>query len=110
MKSVYRVFAYLVAAGVLLQAAAVAYGFFAMVKYIDDGGTVDKSTTTFPGVVGLEIHGIGGTIIVPFIALVFLILSFFAKVPGGVKWGLIVFITTVVQVALGLFAHTVPIL
>ena len=43
--------------------------------------------------------------IVPAIALLFLISSFFAKVPGGIKWALIVFGVTVVQVALGLFAH-----
>jgi heme A synthase len=109
MKSAYRVFAYLVAAGVMVQAASVAYGFFAFGKYIDDGATVDKSTTTFPGDVGLEIHGIGSLVVLT-IALVLLILSFFAKVPGGIKWGLIVFITAVVQVGLGILAHTLPIL
>jgi heme A synthase len=109
MKSVYRVFAYLVAAGVMVQAASVAYGFFAFGKYIDSGATVDKSTTTFPGDVGLEIHGIGSLVVLA-IALVLLILSFFAKVPGGITWGLIVFITAAVQVALGILAHTLPVL
>ena len=45
--------------------------------------------------------------VVPVIALLFLISSFFAKVPGGIKWALFVFLATVVQVALGLFAHSI---
>ena len=49
----------------------------------------------------------GGIFIVPLIALLFLISSFFAKVPGGIKWSLIVFGLTVLQVALGLFSHEV---
>jgi heme A synthase len=109
MKSVYRVFAYLVAAGVMVQAASVAYGFFSLGKYIDSGATVDKSTTTFPGDIGLAIHGIGSMVVLAF-ALIFLILSFFAKVPGGIKWGLIVFITAVVQFGLGIAAHSVSLL
>ena len=36
-----------------------------------------------------------------------MISSFFAKVPGGIKWALFVFLATVVQVALGLFAHSI---
>jgi heme A synthase len=109
MKNVYRVFAYLVAAGVMVQAASIAYSFFSLGNWVDGGGTFDKSSTTFPGIVGLEIHGIGSLVVLA-IALIFLILSFFAKVPGGIKWGLIVFITAVVQVALGIAAHSVSIL
>lgn len=108
MRSAFRVLAYLIALGVAIQAAAVAYGFFALGKYIESGATVDKSTTSFPGDSGLAIHGIGGTIAVPALALLFLVSSFFVKLPGGVRWGLIVFVTTVVQVALGLFAHSIP--
>ena len=110
MKQVYRVLAYVIAALVAVQAAAVAYGFFALGKYIEAGNTVDQSTQTFPGDIGLMLHGIGGTIAIPAVALILLILSFFAKIPGGVKWALIVFLTVVVQVALGLFAHAVPLL
>ena len=55
---------------------------------------------------GMLVHGIGGIMVLPIIALLFLISSFFAKVPGGIKWALIVFGVTVVQVALGLFAHS----
>jgi len=36
---------------------------------------------------------------------VFLIVSFFAKVPGGVKWAALVLLAVVVQVALGIYGH-----
>ena len=45
--------------------------------------------------------------VIPVIALLLLISSFFAKVPGGIKWALIVFGVTIVQVALGLFSHEI---
>lgn len=108
MKQVYRVLAFLVAAGVMLQAASVAYGMFGLLKWIDQGGTLDKATELTPdlgGYTGFSLHATGGIFIVPAIALLFLISSFFAKVPGGIKWALIVFGLTVLQVALGLFAH-----
>ena len=108
MKQVYRVLAFAIAALVALQAAVLAYGVFSLAKFIDEGNSVDKSTETFPGVVGLVAHNIGGTMLIPAVALLLLICSFFAHVAGGVKWALIVFVTMVVQVGLGLFAHSVP--
>ena len=51
------------------------------------------------------IHGINGLMIIPLIALIFLIVSFFAKIPGGVRWAAIVFGLVVLQVLLGMFGH-----
>jgi hypothetical protein len=110
MKQAYRVLAYLVAAGVVMQAAAIAYAMFGLFKWIEHGGTIDQSTQPTPdlgGYTGFTLHGMGGVFIVPAIALLFLISSFFAKIPGGIKWALIVFGVTVLQVALGLFAHEI---
>ena len=110
MKMVYRVLALLIALGVMLQAAAVAFGMFGMLKWIEGGGTLDKSTELTPalgGYVGFNWHATAGIMVIPVIALLLLISSFFAKVPGGIKWALIVFGVTVVQVALGLFSHAI---
>jgi hypothetical protein len=110
MKQAYRVLAFLVAAGVMLQAAAVAYGMFGLLKWVENGGTLDQSTELTPdlgGYTGFSLHATGGIFIVPLIALLLLISSFFTKVPGGIKWALIVFGLTVLQVALGLFSHEV---
>jgi heme A synthase len=108
MQQVYRVFAYLIAAGVAVQAAAIAYGVFGLIKWVERGGTLDQSVEPGPelgGYVGFLTHLTAGIFVIPLIALLFLIFSFFAKIPGGIKWALIVFGLTVLQVALGLFAH-----
>jgi hypothetical protein len=110
MKRVYRVLAFLVAAGVAIQAASVAYAMFGLLKWVEGGGTLDQSTELTPGLggyTGFSWHATGGIFILPVIALLLLISSFFAKVPGGIRWALIVLGVTVLQVALGLFAHSV---
>jgi hypothetical protein len=113
MKTVYRVLGFLIGALVFVQAAAVAYGFFGLGKWIENGGVADKAfvesqSSSFTGEAGLAIHGIFGTMVIPIVALLFLISSFFAKIPGGIVWALIVLGTVIVQVLLGLFAHSVP--
>ena len=110
MKQVYQVLAYLAAAGVAVQAASIAYGMFGLIKWIEGGGTLDQSTELTPalgGYTGFSWHAMGGMFVLPAISLLFLISSFFAKVPGGIRWALIVLGVTVLQVALGLFSHSV---
>ena len=110
MKQVYRVLAFLIAAGVALQAASIAYGMFGLIKWIEEGGTLDQSTQLTPalgGYTGFSWHATGGIFVISVISLLFLISSFFAKVPGGIRWALIVLGVTVLQVALGLFSHSV---
>ena len=110
MKQVYRVLAFLVAAGVAVQAAAVSYGMFGLLKWVEGGGTLDQSTELNPalgGYTGFLWHAQAGIFVLPVISLLLLISSFFAKVPGGIRWALIVLGVTVLQVALGLFSHSV---
>jgi len=110
MKQVYRILAFLIAAGVAIQAASIAYGMFGLIKWIEEGGTLDQSTELTPalgGYTGFSWHATGGIFVISVISLLFLISSFFAKVPGGIRWALIVLGVTVLQVALGLFSHSV---
>ncbi len=110
MRNVYRVLAYLVAFGVAVQASAVAYGMFGLIKWIEGGGTLDQSTELTPalgGYTGFNVHGTVGMMVMPVIILLFLISSFFAKVPGGVRWALFVLLAGIVQIALGLFSHAI---
>ena len=90
MKQVYRVLAFLIAAGVALQAASIAYGMFGLIKWIEEGGTLDQSTQLTPalgGYTGFSWHATGGIFVLSVISLLFLISSFFAKVPGGIEVG-----------------------
>lgn len=114
MRSVYRVLAFLIALEVLVQGMAIAYALAAMGHWVDKGGgTVDKAlfdndNADFPGIGGFATHGINGTMIIPILVLLFLIVSFFAKVPGGVRRALVIFGLIVLQVFLGIFSHDVP--
>lgn len=115
MKSTYRVLAYLVAFGVVVQAMAMVYAVAGQGKWIMEGNVMDKSIIegrefVFPEVLGYAVHGINGTMVVPLIALALLIISFFAKVAGGVKWAGLVLLLVVVQVFLGIAGHSVPFL
>jgi hypothetical protein len=111
MKMVYRVLAYLISLGVALQAAAVAIGFFGLAAWVENGGVLDKAgmesqTISFGGLWGLEFHGTVGIMVIPALGLLLVISSFFTKVRGAVTWALIVLGCIVVQIALGLFAHS----
>jgi heme A synthase len=46
--------------------------------------------------------------IIPIVALLLLISSFFAKVPRGALWALGVLMLVVLQITLGLAGHSVP--
>lgn len=114
MRTVYKVLAFVVAGLVVVQAAAIAFAVFGLFAWVQQGGTLDasnmgpESSVAFPGVVGFMIHGMFGTMVIPVVALLLLISSFFAKTAGAVRWGVIVFVTTAVQVVLGMAAHGVP--
>jgi hypothetical protein len=111
MRTTYRALAWLIALEVAVQAAAMVYAIAGLGIWVDqDGGVLDKAAfeseeSLFPEMIGFFVHGVNGMMVIPALALVFLVLSFFAKVPSGVKWAGFVFVAVIVQVALGLFGH-----
>jgi heme A synthase len=115
MRKAYRVLAYLIAAEVAVQAMAMVYGIAGLDKWISDGGVFDMATrqnddSAFPEAVGFMIHGINGSLIIPVLALALLVLSFFAKVPNGVRWAGLVLLLVVIQINLGFAGPGVPLL
>ena len=119
MRAVYRVFAFVVAAEVAIQAALVVWGDAGLGLYVDQVGVVDKSTfesafeggpLPFPEFLGLLLHGLNGLIIIPACALLLLLSSFFAKVPRGIVLALAVLGLVVLQASLGLGGHAVSFL
>ena len=113
MRTVYRVLAWIVAVEVLVQAAAISYAIFGLGKWIQDGGVLDKSVmesqvSAFPQEVGFMVHGLNGMMVVPVVALLFLVVSFFAKVPRGVALAGAVAGLVVLQVLLGMFGPGIP--
>jgi heme A synthase len=107
MKTVYRVLAYAIAALVAVQAAAIGYAVFAQLHFIEGGGTLDGATIeSAPGTGAFILHAINGYGVL-LAALALLIISFFAKIPQGVRWAVIVLVCTVLQIALGALSRLV---
>jgi hypothetical protein len=107
MRKAYQAFAALIAICVILQATWIALATFLLIGDLDDGKTIDKS---YDGNWADALHGIFGTAIIPLLAILLLIVSFFAKIPGGSKWAGFVFLAVVVQIALAFLAFAVPVL
>jgi hypothetical protein len=115
MRPAFKYLAYLIPVLVLVQAAAIAWAVFGLGHWIDGGGTLDKAamesnTFHFGEERGFMIHGINGQMVIPLISIVVLVLSFLAKVPGGTKWAAILLVDVIVQVVLGMTAHSAPVL
>jgi len=115
VRSVYKVLAYVLAAEVVIQAMAMVYAVAGQGRWVMEGGVLDKAVLesrehVFPEVLGYTIHGVNGAIVIPLLALLLLVFSFFAKVPGAVKWAAIVFLLVVVQATLGIGGHSIPFL
>jgi hypothetical protein len=117
MRTAYKVLAYLVAAGVAVQAMVMVWAIAGLGKWVDGGGVFDKSVIEgsmesgampFPEVLGILVHGVNGIFVIPALALAMLIVSFFTKVPGAIKWAAIGFLLVVVQTQLGFLGHDFP--
>jgi hypothetical protein len=106
MRATYRVLAGLVSVGVLVQAMAIGVGWFTALKDLDGGLVIDKN---YDGNWGHSVHSIVGSIIIPLLAILLLIVSFFAKVDGGVKWALYVFGLVALQLAFAFAAFAAPV-
>src|SRR4029453_14257647 len=114
MRTAYKVLAYLVAAEVAVQAMVMVWAVAGLGKWVEGGGVFDKSvmesdgTPPFPEVLGILVHGINGFFVIPALALLLLIVSFFTKVRGAIKWAVIVFVLVVVQGQIGFLGHEFP--
>jgi hypothetical protein len=113
MRTVYKVLAYLIAAEVVVQAAMMVYAIAGLGKWVDGGGVFDKAVmesdqAPFPEISGLVVHGINGSIVIPALALLLLVFSFFTRLGGAVKAAGLVLGLVVVQANLGFAGHAVP--
>lgn len=113
MRSAYKYLAGAIPVLVAVQAAAIAFAFFGLGKWIEDGGTLDKAAMededlTFTGVLGFMVHGINGQMVIPLVAIILLIVAFFAKIPGGVKWAAFILLDVIVQIAFAFGAFGAP--
>ncbi|WP_258804120.1 hypothetical protein [Pseudarthrobacter sp. NS4] len=113
MRRFYSVIAWIIAGGVVVQAASIAFGLGGMGHYIQGGGVIDKALVesrqaTFTGDLGFPIHGIVGGMVIPIAAIVLVIVAFFVKVRGARKWAAIVLFLVALQITLGYSITDMP--
>lgn len=113
MRAAYKYLAYAMGICVLVQAAAIAWAVFGLWHWVDGGGRLTKSVmdsgeSHFDEELGFMIHGFMGMPVIPVVGLVLLVVAFFAKVSGGVKWAGMLFGGVVIQVASGYISFGAP--
>ena len=111
MRRTYSVIAWIIAGGVVVQAASIAFALGGIGRYVQDGGVIDKALVesrqaTFTGDLGFPIHGIVGGMVIPLAAVALLIVAFFVKTRGarlrGARlWAGIVLALVALQITLG---------
>ena len=114
MRKTYSVIAWIIAGGVVVQAASIAFAFGGIGRYVQDGGVIDKALVesrqaTFTGDLGFPIHAIVGGMVIPLAAVALLIIAFFVKARGARKWAGIVLALVALQITLGTHRrHALP--
>ena len=118
MRKAHQILAGILAAEVVIQAMAIAFALAGLGHWIDkDGGELNKAVIDswddnppdWTGAVGFPIHGMNGMMLIPLIAIVFLVVSLLANktLPGAAQRGSILFGMVALQVFLGLTLHDV---
>jgi len=105
VKATYRVLAGLVSVLVAVQAAAIASGTFGVLHSVDDGTPFTESTDANAGQI---VHS-AGAMAIALVAVLLLVVSFFARIEDGVKWAGFVFLSVVVQWVAAILAFGAPV-
>jgi len=113
MRATYKVLAHTIAGLVVIQAAAVALAMFGLLYWVGEEKKtltptiVNDRSADFSGAVGFAIHSFGA-MAVALLAIVLLIVSFFAKFDGAVKWAGFVFLAVLLQWVFAIVAFGAP--
>lgn len=116
MRTIYRALAYLVCGLVVVQAASHAWTSAGIGLWVSNGGVMDQSVMEsseappFPEALGFMIHAMNGMLLIPLVSLALLVVGLLVRDGTALKWAGIVLALVLVQVALGLFGHGMPLL
>ncbi|VXC26504.1 conserved membrane hypothetical protein [Microbacterium sp. 8M] len=116
MRWVYVVLAWLVAAGVFVQAGSLAFAHVGLDNYIDHGGSVDSAfveasqagSVSVIGDAGFATHAANGMMVLPVLALLLLISSFFVRGKSAKLWALLVVALIALQITVAFTMFDMP--
>lgn len=117
MRATYLWLARIIAILVVVQAMTIVFAVSGLFNWIaDKGGALDASVLkswdetppTFTGAIGHFIHLMSGERLIPALALLLVIVAFFAKVSQGVAIALALFVLVLAQTFSGLYAQGMP--
>jgi hypothetical protein len=117
MRAAYLWLARLISLMIVVQAMTITFAVAGLFHWITTGGGVvddsvvkgwDQNPPTFEGAIGHFIHLMAGERVIPPLALLLLIVAFFAKVSKGVVIALVLFALVVLQTVSGLYADGMP--
>ncbi len=107
MTGTYKFLAYAIAVLVVVQAGAIAWAFFGVTDWVtNSNGVIDKAylecedcESIGAAEWGFAIHAFfNGIVLIPLLSLVLLLVSFFAKVDGGIRLALVIVGLVVLQI------------
>lgn len=113
MRRTYTTLAWIVAGGVVVQAAAIAFAFGGVLNRVQRGDVIDKAVvesggSAGHGELGFWIHGLVGGVVIPMVAVALLVVSFLVRARGARLWATVVLAAVVLQVVLGFSLTDVP--
>ena len=117
MRTTYLMLARLLALLVVVQAMTAVFAMAGLFNWITEKGGVlddsvykswDETPPTFTGAIGIPIHTQTGQIVIPLVALLLLIVAFFAKVPRGVTIAVVIVVLVALQILAGINASNMP--
>jgi hypothetical protein len=111
MRTSYRVIAWIIAALVAVQAAAIVFAISGLFAFIDGGGVVDGELDgeAIPEGVGIFVHATIGGYALPLLALVLLILSFFTRTRRAIWTAVALLVLMLLEVMLGYSGWSSPV-
>ncbi|HUS22252.1 MAG TPA: hypothetical protein VMZ66_09605 [Aeromicrobium sp.] len=117
MRAAYLWLARLIAVLVVVQAMTIVFAVSGLFNWITEkGGSLDASVVkswddtppTFTGAIGHLLHVEVGEKLMPALALLLLIVAFFAKVSQGVAIALVLLVLVILQILAGMNADNMP--
>ncbi|MEV4620367.1 hypothetical protein AB0J74_16890 [Asanoa sp. NPDC049573] len=106
MRSLYLWLSRLIALGVVVQVLVIAWSAFDIFNKANDGVPFTEDTDANAGQL---VHSAVGMMVIPALALIFGIVSFFAKVPGGIGRAWITVGLVVLQIVLAFVSFDAPV-